>query len=381
VRFPLRRVRLGDLLAVGSGALSAMTLFGAALGGGRSWAWILVVGGVAALPPCLLLALWRSAPAQLYISAAEKRLRPFILLLGVSVLVTTRALLSTSFWYLPAGCAALFVTVFLAHSIVAMRRARWIQRAVAGHVAGVCAHAIADSDGSRARLEFVKERAYRARPHFFAVVPTRPWRALVRARGIWSALVVAMIALGVGLANKARLPSVIRAYESSGAKIRRLPDDPHIPGASLWEVRDPSREGAPSGRMDAKPVANARRLYVDEKTGAELSGVELFLRYDESDPSTLADEALSALFDQSPPYELCSPRSHVGSMIRDASVPARIEGSHLLFRIIEMTGPYPSFSVSDVNVDLRTGQLTKEPMDSFVVSMGLPACHDDVSRE
>jgi hypothetical protein len=350
-----------------------VTLYAAAAGGRRSWPWILAVGGVAALAACILSRWRRRALApELYVPAGERRLRPFIVLLGVSALVTTRALLPTSSWALPAACAALFVTLFFAQSVQAMGLARWIERALAGRVPGVSAPEIARADGSWARIASTEEPAYRVPPRFLGLVPLQPWRALVRARGAWSALAAAMIALGLGVAHGAHLPSVVRAHRSSGAEIRRLPDDPHVRGASLWEVRSPK---------DTKPIDGALRLYVDEQTGDELDGVELFLRREHSDPEELADAAFVALLHQTLPDELCYPRARVGRMVRNSRPPARIEGERLLFRVTEMTGQYPSFLVSDVAVDLRTGDLTKEPVDSFVVSGGLPSCKDDAPRE
>ncbi len=68
-------------------------------------------------------------------------------------------------------------------------------------------------------------------------------------------------------------------------------------------------------------------------------------------------------------------------MVRNARPPARIEGARLLFRVTEMTGEYPSFLVSEIVVDLRTGDLAKEPVDSFVVSGGLPSCAGDAPRK
>jgi hypothetical protein len=379
---PLRRVRLGGALAAGSAALSAATLYAAAAGGRRSWPWILVLGSVGALAACILLR-WRrrALVPELYVSVGERRLRPFIVLLGVSALVTTRALLPTSSWYLPAGCAALFVTLFFAQSVRAMRLARWIERALAGRVTGVSAPEIAGADGSWARIASTEEPAYRVPPRFIGFVPLQPWRALVRARGAWSALAAAMIALGLGVAHGAHLPSVVRAHLSVGAEIRRLPDDPHVRGASLWEVRYPEDRKPEVLQWDPKPIDGALRLYVDEKTGDEIDGVELFLRRELLDPEELADAAFSALLGETQPHELCYPRARVGSMMRNARPPARIEGARLRFRVTEMTGDYPSFLVSDVVVDLRTGGLAKEPVESFVVSGGLPSCKGDAPRE
>ena len=321
-------------------------IYAAAAGGRRSWPWILVFGGVAALA-ARILSRWRrrALAPELYVPAGERRLRPFIVLLGVSALLTARTLLPTSAWVLPAGCAALFVTLFFAQSVQAMWLARWIERALAGRVPGVSAPEIARADGSGVRIASTEEPAYRVPPRFLGLVPVQPWRALVRARGAWSALAAAMIALGLAVAPGAHLPPVVRVHRSDGAEIRKLPDDPHVRGASLWEVRDPK---------DSK--SEALRLYVDEKTGDEINGVELFLRREHSDPEETADAAFVVLLDQEAAVRVLLPQARVGGMMPEMqSPPARIEGERLRFRVTEMTGDYPSFTVSDVAIDLRTG--------------------------